>query len=71
MKAVLTLASNLRVEVTAVGVESAAQLDYLRRRGCHFVQGNLLGQPTARAVAPAPLALAAPAARPALVVARG
>ncbi len=71
VKAILTLASNLRVEVTAVGVESAAQLDYLRRRGCHFVQGNLLGQPTARAVAPAPLALAAPPARPALVVARG
>ncbi len=39
VKAVLTLASNLQVEVTAVGVESAAQLDYLRRQGCHFVQG--------------------------------
>jgi diguanylate cyclase len=71
VNAILTLASNLRVEVTAVGVENAAQLDYLRRRGCHFVQGNLLGQPTARAMAPAPLALAAPSARPALVVARG
>jgi EAL domain-containing protein (putative c-di-GMP-specific phosphodiesterase class I) len=68
--AILTLAGNLRLEVTAVGVESPAQLDYLRRHGCHYAQGNLLGQPTARAVPPAPLALPAPSAWPALVMTR-
>jgi diguanylate cyclase (GGDEF)-like protein/PAS domain S-box-containing protein len=46
---ILTLAGNLRLEVTAVGVESAVQLEYLRRHGCHCAQGSLLGPPTARA----------------------
>jgi diguanylate cyclase len=51
------------LEVTAVGVEKPAQLEALRRLGCHDAQGNLLGQACARAQAPA--------ARPVLVAARG
>ncbi len=69
INAILALAANLRLEVTAVGVETEAQLAYLRRAGCHYVQGQLLGPPTPRAIAHPP-ALAAPP-RPALVVSRG
>jgi diguanylate cyclase (GGDEF)-like protein len=46
--AILTLAGNLKLEVTAIGVETDAQLAYLRSSGCHQVQGFLLGQPMAR-----------------------
>jgi diguanylate cyclase (GGDEF)-like protein/PAS domain S-box-containing protein len=69
VNAILAMAVNLRLEVIAVGVETEAQLAYLRRLGCHFVQGQLLGPPTPRAIAQPP-ALAAPP-RPALVVSRG
>jgi diguanylate cyclase (GGDEF)-like protein/PAS domain S-box-containing protein len=50
--AILSLARNLGLEVIAKGVETAAQLAYLRQNGCHQLQGFLLGQPTARAIAP-------------------
>ncbi len=69
VNAILAMAANLRLEVIAVGVETEAQLAYLRRLGCHFVQGQLLGPPTPRAAAQTP-ALAAPP-RPSLVVSRG
>jgi diguanylate cyclase (GGDEF)-like protein/PAS domain S-box-containing protein len=50
--AIIALARNLQLEVTAKGVETDAQLAYLRKNGCHQLQGFLLGQPTARAVMP-------------------
>ncbi len=65
VNAILALAANLHLEVTAVGVESEAQLSYLRSHGCHCVQGRLLGPPAQRAIARIPL-LPAPA-RPSLV----
>jgi diguanylate cyclase (GGDEF)-like protein/PAS domain S-box-containing protein len=52
VSAILALAGNLRLEVTAEGVETDAQLAHLRKNGCHFVQGFLLGRPTERAIAP-------------------
>jgi diguanylate cyclase (GGDEF)-like protein/PAS domain S-box-containing protein len=70
VKAVLTLGTNLRLPVTATGVESLAQLEFLRRHGCAAAQGRLLGEPTARAVARKPQIELAPPPRPALVVAR-
>lgn len=48
--ATLSLAANLHLSVTALGVESEAQLDLLRRQGCPVVQGPLLGEPASRAV---------------------
>ncbi|MDD2796327.1 bifunctional diguanylate cyclase/phosphodiesterase, partial [Acidocella sp.] len=69
VNAILAMAANLRLEVIAVGVETEAQLAYLRRLGCHFVQGQLLGPPTPRAIAQPPAL--APPPRPSLVVSRG
>ncbi len=43
--AILSLARNLKLEVTAEGVETAAQLTALQELGCHLVQGFLLGRP--------------------------
>lgn len=51
LSATLSLAGNLHLQVTALGVESELQLDLLRRQGCHVVQGPLLGEPASRAVA--------------------
>ncbi len=45
--AILSLARNLKLEVTAEGVETAEQLSILQELGCHLVQGFLLGQPGA------------------------
>jgi EAL domain-containing protein (putative c-di-GMP-specific phosphodiesterase class I) len=50
--AILALAANLHLDVTAEGVETDAQLAHLRKNGCHYVQGFLLGRPTERAVPP-------------------
>ncbi|MDR3505737.1 MAG: EAL domain-containing protein [Acidocella sp.] len=49
--ATLTLAASLRLEVTALGVETEAQLALLREAGCHAAQGRLLGEPASRPVA--------------------
>jgi diguanylate cyclase (GGDEF)-like protein len=43
--AVLTLARSLGLTVTAEGVETATQLDWLRRQGCDEVQGFLMSRP--------------------------
>jgi EAL domain-containing protein (putative c-di-GMP-specific phosphodiesterase class I) len=51
LSATLSLAGNLHLQVTALGVESEVQLDLLRRHGCHVVQGPLLGEAASRAVA--------------------
>jgi diguanylate cyclase (GGDEF)-like protein/PAS domain S-box-containing protein len=39
--AIIELARGLRMRVIAEGVETEAQLDYLRRRGCDEVQGHV------------------------------
>ena len=45
--AIIALAAALRLRVTAEGVETEAQLQHLTVRGCHEVQGYLLGRPLA------------------------
>jgi diguanylate cyclase (GGDEF)-like protein len=45
VQAVLALARSLRLDVTAEGVETEAQLNTLRRLQCRKVQGYLLGRP--------------------------
>ncbi|MDQ0074443.1 diguanylate cyclase (GGDEF)-like protein [Variovorax boronicumulans] len=42
---IITLAHGLRMKVVAEGVETTAQLDYLRSRGCDEVQGYWLCKP--------------------------
>jgi diguanylate cyclase (GGDEF)-like protein len=43
--AVIALAHGLRLKVVAEGVESQAQLDFLRAQGCDQAQGYLLSRP--------------------------
>jgi EAL domain-containing protein (putative c-di-GMP-specific phosphodiesterase class I) len=43
--AAIAMAHGLGLTVTAEGVETPAQLDYLRRHECDVVQGFLLGRP--------------------------
>ncbi|MET0535354.1 MAG: EAL domain-containing protein [Steroidobacter sp.] len=43
--AILSLAESLNLVVTAEGVERQEQLEWLRSRGCHEVQGFLLSKP--------------------------
>ncbi|MDX3899845.1 MAG: EAL domain-containing protein [Sphingobium sp.] len=43
--AIVTLGASLGIEVVAEGVETAAQLDLLKRQGCLIGQGFLLGRP--------------------------
>jgi diguanylate cyclase (GGDEF)-like protein len=38
--AIIGMARSLKLEVIAEGVETAAQLEYLRRQGCDAIQGN-------------------------------
>jgi diguanylate cyclase (GGDEF)-like protein len=42
---ILDLARHLDLSVVAEGVESEAQLDFLRERGCRLIQGYLTGKP--------------------------
>ncbi|QJE03517.1 EAL domain-containing protein [Massilia forsythiae] len=42
--AIIDLARGLRMRTIAEGVETEAQLDYLRRRGCDEVQGHVYGR---------------------------
>jgi EAL domain-containing protein (putative c-di-GMP-specific phosphodiesterase class I) len=46
-RAVLAMARSLRLDVVAEGVESAEQLDFLRREGCHEYQGYHFSEPLA------------------------
>ncbi len=43
--AIIQMGHSLNLEVVAEGVESETQLDFLRRQGCDYVQGNLFGDP--------------------------
>lgn len=47
--AVIALAHNMDMKVLAEGVERSEQLEHLRRLGCDYVQGYLLGRPLAAA----------------------
>ncbi|RWE91052.1 MAG: EAL domain-containing protein, partial [Mesorhizobium sp.] len=45
VRSLVELAHELRIEVTAEGVETPEQLDCLRRVGCDEAQGYLIGKP--------------------------
>jgi len=42
---IIALAENLGLEVISEGVETQEQLDFLRRHGCHHMQGYFFGRP--------------------------
>ena len=42
---IIEMGRSLRMDVVAEGVETERQLNLLRRKRCHFVQGHLLGPP--------------------------
>ncbi|WP_199299955.1 bifunctional diguanylate cyclase/phosphodiesterase [Trichocoleus sp. FACHB-262] len=43
--AIIALAKSLRLSITAEGIETEEQLDYLRQRGCHEGQGFYFSRP--------------------------
>jgi len=43
--AIIAMARNLNLEVVAEGVETKAQLDFLRRHQCHVIQGYYFSRP--------------------------
>ncbi|MBU8546839.1 MULTISPECIES: EAL domain-containing protein [Roseomonadaceae] len=45
VRAVLQLCRGLGIKACAEGVETQAQLDYLRAEGCDLIQGYLIGRP--------------------------
>ncbi|MCK6387702.1 putative bifunctional diguanylate cyclase/phosphodiesterase [Zoogloea sp.] len=48
VEAVIGLARSLGMDVVAEGVETPAQLEALRERGCHLIQGYLFARPMSR-----------------------
>jgi diguanylate cyclase (GGDEF)-like protein/PAS domain S-box-containing protein len=44
-QAIIAMGHSLRLEVVAEGVETAEQLDFLRKNGCDYMQGYLVGKP--------------------------
>jgi EAL domain-containing protein (putative c-di-GMP-specific phosphodiesterase class I) len=44
-RTIIVLAKSLGMQVTAEGVETASQLEFLKRHGCDTVQGYYLGMP--------------------------
>lgn len=47
VEAILSVAHHLQLEVVAEGVETAAQLEFLKQRGCQRFQGFYLARPAA------------------------
>jgi diguanylate cyclase (GGDEF)-like protein/PAS domain S-box-containing protein len=47
LEVMITLAHRIGAQVVAEGVEEESQLEWLRRAGCDYVQGYLIGQPVA------------------------
>lgn len=45
VRAIIVLAHTLKLKVTAEGVETSEQYDYLRRLNCNEIQGYLIGKP--------------------------
>jgi EAL domain-containing protein (putative c-di-GMP-specific phosphodiesterase class I) len=45
VRAIVSLGAGLRIPTTAEGVETTAQLDFVRACGCSEAQGYLLGRP--------------------------
>jgi EAL domain-containing protein (putative c-di-GMP-specific phosphodiesterase class I) len=45
--AIIGLARSLHLDVVAEGVETQAQYDWLKKAGCHTIQGYLTGRPAA------------------------
>jgi diguanylate cyclase (GGDEF)-like protein len=45
VRGVIALAHRLNIETVAEGVETQEQLDILRKEGCNYIQGFLLGRP--------------------------
>ncbi len=45
VRAIIHLARDLRLAVTAEGIETTAQLEFVRAHGCDFGQGYLFGRP--------------------------
>ena len=43
--AIIAMGHGLRLEIVAEGVETRAQVDYLRERGCHLMQGFYFSAP--------------------------
>ena len=42
---IIDMAHNLKLSVLAEGVETAEQLEWLQRAGCHAIQGYYFSQP--------------------------
>lgn len=45
LEAIITLSKNLNLRVVAEGVETAAQLQFLRKLQCHSIQGYFISKP--------------------------
>ncbi|HSA82724.1 MAG TPA: EAL domain-containing protein [Geminicoccaceae bacterium] len=68
VSAIIALAHSLELEVAAAGVETERQAEFLRRRGCHRLQGFLFAPPLPAAeVAPWLRRWQTDQARPALI----
>jgi diguanylate cyclase (GGDEF)-like protein/PAS domain S-box-containing protein len=47
-EAIIVMAHKMGIEVVAEGVETQAQLDFLRKSGCDYAQGYLISRPVPR-----------------------
>ena len=45
VKAIISMATSLRINVIAEGVETIEQANYLKESGCHYAQGYFYGKP--------------------------
>ncbi|MGH8509289.1 MAG: putative bifunctional diguanylate cyclase/phosphodiesterase [Gammaproteobacteria bacterium] len=59
VSAILAMAENLKIPVVAEGVETNAQIEFLRRRNCSYVQGYIISRPVSGDVLPSMLAQSA------------